>query len=102
MRVALFAQVERRCDVTKRIISVNDRGLRIGEDHPKAKLTDHEVDLIREMAEDRDENGRRKWGRRRLARKFDVSTWTIRSILDCASRAQIPAAYRTIDSGADA
>lgn len=87
--------------MSKKIICVNERGLRIGEDHPRAKLTDHEVDLIREMAEERDANGRRKWGRRRLARKFDVSTWTIRSILDCASRAQVPYAYRTVQSGAD-
>ena len=25
---------------------------RIGESHPRAKLTDHEIDLIRELAED--------------------------------------------------
>ena len=87
--------------MSKKVIAVNERGLRIGEDHPKAKLTSHEVDLIREMAEERGPNGRRKWGRRRLARKFEVSTWTIRSIIDYASRAQVPAAYRTVVSGAN-
>lgn len=29
-----------------RVVKVNDKGARIGEDHPRAKLTDHDVDLI--------------------------------------------------------
>ncbi len=28
------------------------RGLRRGEQHPKAKLTDHEVELVRKMRDD--------------------------------------------------
>lgn len=86
--------------MARKIVAVNERGLRIGEDHPKASLTDHEVDLIRELGEERDARGRRVWGRRKLAAKFDVSTWTIRSILDGVSRCQLPMDYRTL-RGAD-
>lgn len=32
-----------------RMVMVNDRGLRIGESHPRAVLTDHEVDLLIEL-----------------------------------------------------
>jgi len=49
-----------------------------GERHHKATLTDHEIDLIREL---REEYG---FGYRRLAKKFEVSRETIRSI--CAYR----------------
>lgn len=34
-----------------KIISVNEAGLRVGEDHPNSKLTNHEVDLIRYLRE---------------------------------------------------
>ncbi len=29
----------------------NERGYRIGEDHPRAVLTDHEIELIRDLHE---------------------------------------------------
>ena len=31
---------------------VNERGRRIGESHPRARLTDREIDLIRELCEE--------------------------------------------------
>jgi hypothetical protein len=37
---------------SKTYVVVNERGRRIGESHPRARLTDHEIDLIRELAED--------------------------------------------------
>ena len=37
--------------VTSRRTMVNERGRRIGEPHPRAKLTGHEIELIRELAE---------------------------------------------------
>lgn len=33
-------------------VIVNEHGRRIGESHPRARLTDHEVALIAELAED--------------------------------------------------
>lgn len=47
---------------------------RTGQDHPQARLTDHDVDLIRRMHE---ADG---WGYKRLAKKFEVSRHTIRDI----------------------
>jgi len=35
----------------KVFVAVNEQGMRIGENHPNADLTDHEVDLIRELRE---------------------------------------------------
>lgn len=45
-----------------------------GQNHPLAKLTDHEVELIRYLHE---HDG---WGYRRLARVFEVSKAQIRRI----------------------
>lgn len=33
----------------KRSVGVNDRGHVVGEDHHRAQLTDHEIDLMREL-----------------------------------------------------
>lgn len=37
-----------------RLVKVNDHGRRIGEDHPRAVLTDHEVDLLMELLDERE------------------------------------------------
>lgn len=52
-----------------RQFKVNEHGLRVGEDHPNAKLTDHEVDLMRRLHDD-------GVGYKRLARMFEVSQET--------------------------
>ena len=36
---------------SKRITVVNEFGRKIGKSHPRAELTDHEIDLIRELHE---------------------------------------------------
>lgn len=46
----------------------------LGERHPKARLTDHEVELLREMYDSGD------WSLRALGRKFEVRWETVRSI----------------------
>ena len=38
--------------VKKRTIGVNERGNRVGETHHRARLTDHEIDLMRELWEE--------------------------------------------------
>lgn len=38
----------------KKHIKVNERGRRIGEDHPRAVLTDHEVALLLDFLTERD------------------------------------------------
>lgn len=39
-------------NLTKRVASVNDAGHVIGQDHHRARLTDHDVDLMRELRDD--------------------------------------------------
>ena len=55
----------------QKTVAVNDAGFRIGEDHQNAKLTDHEVDLIRQLHE---KDG---VSYRTLAEKFGVSKGSI-------------------------
>jgi len=47
---------------------------RFGEMHKDAKLSRHEVELIRRLHED---SG---WGYRRLAKKFEIGRSTVRAI----------------------
>ena len=48
------------------MVAVNEKGQRIGETHPRAVLTDHEVDLLLEL---RAEGYSYGW----LAKKFEIS-----------------------------
>ena len=69
---------------------VNEAGLRIGEDHPGAKLTDAEVERIRSLHED---DGMTY---ETLAEKYGVSKWCIGRICRYQRRAQTPAKWKTI------
>ena len=59
---------------TIRLVRVNENGRRIGEDHPAAKLTDADVDMIRDLHE---ANG---MGYKKLAAKFRISKSQVRRI----------------------
>lgn len=52
--------------MNKRLVGVNERGLRVGQDHQRAKITDRDVELIRQMHED-------GLSYRLLAEKFEIS-----------------------------
>ena len=75
------------------IVGVDENGNRVGEDHPRAKLTDHEVELIRELYETRAE-----WGgsARKIAEKFEVSKSTVVMIANYQRRATTPVGWRTV------
>lgn len=73
-----------------RLVAVNEMGLRIGEDHPRAKLTDAQVDEIRELHEEQGIIPRV------LAERFNVSRSCIRQILSYEKRAQTPAGWRRV------
>ena len=73
---------------TKRMVGVNERGLLVGEDHPGAKLTDAEVELMRRMHEFE------KIGYRRLCAMFEVSKTTVRRICKYEVRCQPVERYR--------
>ncbi len=65
-----------------RMIAVNERGMRIGEGHQRAKLTDAQVEEIRELFE----LGFHSY--RRLARMFGVDRGTIRDYVTFRRRGQ--------------
>lgn len=69
------------------MLTVNERGQVIGESHPGAVLTDHEVDLMLEL---RAEGYSFAW----LATKFEVSRSCAALICWGKRRAQIPAGYK--------
>lgn len=65
----------------KKLVAVNARGVRIGESHPKAVLTDNEIDVLLELRAE-------GWGYKRLARHFDVARTTVRNICSGKFRSQ--------------
>jgi predicted DNA-binding protein (UPF0251 family) len=70
-------------------IALNERGLRIGQDHQGARLTDAEVELIRSL---RDEGLRYM----DLAQKFEVSKSTIAMICRFERRSQTVARWKSV------
>jgi hypothetical protein len=73
----------------KRLVRINANGLRVGEDHQNAKLTDREVDTIRDMHE----GGATITD---LARMFEVGKGTIHDIVTYRRRAQVAVSVRVV------
>ena len=71
------------------IVGCTAEGLRVGQDHQRAKLTDRDVELIRLLAAD----GMRH---RLIAEKFDVSRYTVGRICRFERRAAIAVQWRPI------
>jgi DNA invertase Pin-like site-specific DNA recombinase len=74
-----------------RLVAVNEAGLRIGEDHPNSRLTDAEVETIRQLHE-------AGMSYKELAEKFEVSKWAIGRICRYERRGQTPANWKKIES----
>lgn len=74
----------------QKTVAVNEAGLRIGEDHPNAKLTDGEVELIRQMHED---DG---LSYEALAEKFEVSKGAVAKICRYERRGQWVANFKAV------
>jgi transposase len=70
-------------------IGINERGLRVGEDHQNAKLTDAEVDMIRELHHE-------GLSYKTLAVKFDVSKSLVRYIVQFKRRGQVASSWRSV------
>lgn len=75
---------------TIRIVKVNDRGLRIGEDHQHATHTDSEIELARQLHAD-------GISYKQLADKFEVSKSTIAGWIKFRRRGQHPANWRKVE-----
>lgn len=79
-----------------RIVAVNDRGSRIGQDHHRATLTDHEVELMRRLHEEFEVGHPQHVGYRRLATMFDCTKTAARKICNYLIRAQTTAGFKRV------
>lgn len=70
----------------KRMAPVNDSRRRIGEQHPRAVLTDHEVELVHELHE-------QGMALAEIARKMEVSKGCVWKIVHGYRRGQVPAGW---------
>ena len=73
----------------QKTVAVNERGLRIGEDHPNARYTDGEVTMVLEL---RDEG----WGYKRIAKALEMPKSTVRDICTGRRRCQCPATWKRV------
>lgn len=78
-----------------KLVGVDERGNRVGEDHPRAHLSNHEVDLIRDLAEG-------GMAQRMIAEKFEISRGTVSDIVRFRRRASYPVGFRRVALGAHA
>ena len=72
-----------------RLVKVNERGLRIGEDHQHATHTDAEIELARQLHAD-------GMSYKQLADKFEVSKSTIAGWIKYRRRGQHPTDWRKV------
>lgn len=70
-----------------RMVAVNENGQRIGEDHPRAVLTNHEVELLLALHTE-------GYGTGWLAVKFEISRFHVWRIVTGRKRAQIAARFK--------
>lgn len=73
----------------RRTVAINERGLRIGEDHQCAKLTDAEVELMHVLRAE-------GWSYRQLALTFEISKSHARYIVKGRWRSQCAMGWKTV------
>lgn len=74
----------------KQSLAVNDRGVRVGDSHHNAKLTNAEVDRLLHL---RDQG----WSYLQLAHVFEISKSGARMICKALRRCQVPARYKLVE-----
>lgn len=72
-----------------KLVGISESGSRVGETHHRAKLSDHDIDLIRELHEE-------GLSYREIALKFCVGKSTVRDIVKCRRRWQTPVTWRKV------
>lgn len=73
-----------------RFIAVNEQGRRVGDSHHNAKLTDHEVELLRQLHREK------AMGYKKLAAKFECSVALAAKICQGRRRGQVVAQWRRV------
>lgn len=76
--------------LTTVLVATNARGMRIGEGHQNARYTDADVDLIREMHEDRGV------GCSAISAELGIPLRTVRCICSYERRAQTVEGWRKV------
>ena len=72
-----------------KLVGINERGYRVGEDNQSAVLSNHEVDLVFELRED-------GMTYAQIALKMECSITLIAKIIRGELRTQIPARYKWV------
>jgi predicted transcriptional regulator len=75
--------------MSKRTVAINERGLRVGEDHQNAVLTNAEIELLLSLRE-------QGWSYRQLAEAFEVSKSAVRWYCIGGRRCQSVARFKTV------
>ncbi|HEY5993927.1 MAG TPA: helix-turn-helix domain-containing protein [Gallionellaceae bacterium] len=70
-------------------VQIGEYGKRIGETHGMAKLTDHEIDLVRQLKEE-------GMPAAEIAEKFEVSKRYVYKLANFERRASVVAEYRRV------
>lgn len=74
--------------VNKLLVNLNEHGRRIGQSHPRAKLLDHEIDLVFELKAS-------GMSLAKIAAKMDMSKSGVQKIVNGSRRGQ--AIARSVD-----
>lgn len=73
----------------KKIVAVNERGLRIGEDHQNAKYTNGEIEMVLTLRDDGKSYGE-------IARLVEMPKSTVSDICSGRRRCQYPSDFKTV------
>lgn len=76
--------------MTHRLVGINEKGLRVGEDHQRATLTDADIERMREL------RLVEQWTYSRIAEKFEISRRHVRDIVNFKKRVTTPVGWRTV------
>ena len=73
----------------QKLVAVNEQGKRVGEDHPNARYTNAEIEMVLSL---RDEG----FGYKRIAKMCDMPIRTVRTICNGQRRCQCPTAWKRV------
>lgn len=73
-------------------VAVNERGLRIGEDHQNARYSNSEVEMVFKLRDG-------GWGYKRIAAAVEMPIRTVRDYLTGRRRCQFADRFKTVSVG---
>lgn len=77
-------------------IGVNEGGRRVGESHHRSKLSDEQLESIRQLREMVDDEGKHPWSYGLLAKAFGTSKGHIHDIVSHRRRNQFVVEFKTV------